>query len=335
MSSSSNHAVSTQYGLQNIRPENLKQILCQGHVVFTVGSAGAEMGMHTGIVQGVSASLHLLVANRHLSKHVELRDVEEDIFLRFCQFCYTGTYEGFALYDASAAEQLARKCAEQPKVSGLFANIKADQETPSPIFGLLRVGEDALKLPYSLASFQAAATGWADPNAWCSFCKQNIEAVRVPSKRRLCSCGLKRASYNKLEAISSFIGSYKNSVEPVPQVQQESLVVRYALIGHARVWNFAQQYGIPPLMKLACKNMVHELTYLTISALTFMTIVKDLIHYVYGCDTTEGHSVRQLLAQFAACVADDVIAFIGWAELLERVPAFARDYAYEVTRRLA
>ncbi len=288
--------------------------------------------MHLGLLQEVSASLNLLVANQHPSKHVELRDVEEDVFLRFCQFSYTGTYKGF---DMRADEQLVRKCAEQPKAPGLFANLKIGQESSSPIFGLSRFGEHAPKLPYSLASFQAAAIGWASPDSWCGFCKPNIEAVQVPCKRKLCSCGLKRATYNKLEAISSFISSYAKKVESVPRVQQESQVVRFGLIGHARVWDFAQQYGIPALMELACKNIAHELTYLTVSALTFMPIMTDLVHHVYGRDTADGHAIRGLVAQFTACIADDVIAFTGWAELLKKFPAFARDYAHQVTLRLA
>ncbi|XWW92450.1 hypothetical protein V2A60_000373 [Cordyceps javanica] len=61
----------------------------------------------------------------------------------------------------------------------------------------------------------------------------------------------------------------------------------------------------------------------------------NLVHHVYGRDTTDGHAIRELVAQFTACIADDVIAFTGWAELLKKFPAFARDYAHQVTLRLA
>jgi hypothetical protein len=50
-----------------------------------------------------------------------------------------------------------------------------------------------------------------------------------------------------------------------------------------------------------------------------------LLHYVYGNCTDRGCRLRRLLAEFAACVVEDVSGLERWLMLLEEVPAFAAD----------
>ncbi|KAH8715566.1 hypothetical protein HC256_004375 [Beauveria bassiana] len=128
-----------------------------------------------------------------------------------------------------------------------------------------------------------------------------------------------------MDTIVKFIDGESSHVEFPAQGQQRRLQVQSQglscgndLIGHARVWAFAQR-----------------LAHWVILVHTFMRTFERLVQHLYDNRATEGHAIRQLVAQFAACAAEDITTLSGWHELLRQFPAFAIDFAREVTRRLA
>jgi hypothetical protein len=104
-------------------------------------------------------------------------------------------------------------------------------------------------------------------------------------------------------------------------------------IGHAKIWAFAAKYSIDSLMDLACKKLVHELGYWTISVLTFVPEFGGLVRHVYNDCTTAESQLRQAVAEFAACVVEDVGGLEGWRLLLTEVPGFAVDLLNQVIYR--
>ncbi|EJP61999.1 uncharacterized protein BBA_09047 [Beauveria bassiana ARSEF 2860] len=88
-------------------------------------------------------------------------------------------YEGFAPEDASATENtvMAGDSGERAKPTRFACNIHATESNESPIFEPFRIGKETLSLPYSCASYIAAAAGWADRNACCDLCKQNKQGA--------------------------------------------------------------------------------------------------------------------------------------------------------------
>ncbi|KAJ4248086.1 hypothetical protein NW762_012856 [Fusarium torreyae] len=67
----------------------------------------------------------------------------------------------------------------------------------------------------------------------------------------------------------------------------------------------------------------------------FMPILGELVRFVYDRCTIDGDSLRHVLAQFAACMFEDVRYLGGWHELITEVPSFAVDTFRKLTDRCA
>lgn len=87
-------------------------------------------------------------------------------------------------------------------------------------------------------------------------------------------------------------------------------------------------------MDLAFSQLAHELTQWTIWPSAFVPGFGGLVRYVYGNHTAGGCQLRQLVAQFTACVVEDVSGLEGWSTLLKEVPDFAADLVDQMTNRL-
>lgn len=88
-------------------------------------------------------------------------------------------------------------------------------------------------------------------------------------------------------------------------------------------------------MHLSCKLLVRELAQWTVSESTFVPVFGALVRYVYNHLTEEGYPIRQLVAQFATCVVEDISGLEGWSSLLSEVPRFATDLISEMTMRFS
>jgi hypothetical protein len=78
-------------------------------------------------------------------------------------------------------------------------------------------------------------------------------------------------------------------------------------------------------MRLAQRNLAWQLVHWVMSKHTFMPIFGELVRFIYNSCTTEGDHLRRVLAQFAACVFEDVYLLGGWNELTAEVPSFTTD----------
>src|SRR3569833_2828116 len=100
------------------------------------------------------------------------------------------------------------------------------------------------------------------------------------------------------------------------------------------MWVFGDRYAIASLKDRANSNLAHELMQWTISEAFFIPDFGGLVRYVYDDRTVAGCKLRQLVAQFAACVVEDVSGLGGWLELLNEVPDFASDFVKQMISRL-
>lgn len=192
------------------------------------------------------------------------------------------------------------------------------------------------KLPYSLASY--ILFGPPAP----VLCKQHQAGTRRSSKRKFdtaCECG---PSGNKRDFASAFTAKYCGVVaaridllqnmqltEPTP----ETMSLEPVFLGYARVWAFADRFAIASLMDLASSQLAYALAHWTISPSAFVPEFGELVRYVYGDRTAGGRQLRRLVAEFAACLVEDVGSLEGWHLLLKDAPAFAADLILHMVNR--
>ena len=332
---------------------------------FIVGCEGLEFYIYQTLVSRLSTPLNALVnswAKESSKDSVTWGDVESDVFLRFVQFAYFGTYTientGHAKHPEEVIEIVSdSEKPSQPVVQGLFSANKTVQRgnatslfggsatslfgssAPPGVFTTRIAGADDFKLPYSLASYKAAAVG---PREWLS---KTQKPNKRGAKRKIDALahddsdpGGTSPSEKKLNFIWTFIAKQdghdatsSNGWQNISQAQTGSF--ENVFIGHAKIWTFATKYSINSLMDLACKKLAHELVQWTISVSTFVPEFGGLVRYVYNDCTTAESQLRQLVAQFAACVVEDVGGLEGWRLLLNEVPDFAVDLLSQVTNR--
>jgi hypothetical protein len=80
--------------------------------------------------------------------------------------------------------------------------------------------------------------------------------------------------------------------------------------------------------------LVRELAHWTISPSAFLTDFGALVRYVYGDRMARGCRLRLLVAQFAACVVEDVSGLDDWLMLMNETPDFGADLVDQMINRL-
>lgn len=169
------------------------------------------------------------------------------------------------------------------------------------------------------------------------FCNQHQPGLRRSSKRKLDSITCDCDSYEKKrDFISGFMDKYgaADAGPIMSQSKPKSETTPFELIGHARIWAFANKFAIASLMDLSSRQLVGQLTQWTIRPSTFIADFGGLVRYVYGIYPGQGYQLKEVVAHFAACVVEDVSGFEGWSMLLKEIPDFAADLITQMSGRI-
>jgi hypothetical protein len=373
---------------------------------FLVGPEGKAFYIHRSIVAELSKSLKALVSNGMKESQegcADWKQVDEDIFLRFAQYAYTGAYADFEpekkplstanimsevvemLHDhieAKKAVQEVGSTSHPPQSSASALPIPGppnaippsathffgffDDFLPGVVRPLDCVGtnekKDAFRLPYSLASYRRAASDWLDGQVHSRHCKRfalppppaphtnprqlRVQAVAYKRKIDAISCDCDSScdgapSPKKRDFIEAFMAKAAfRAAPPVTEAAQSRVDAGGAqcfepvFLGHARLWVFADLYGITGLMDAACGALVAELGAWQMERATFVKELGALARYVYEEGrTADGCQLRLLVAQFVACVVEDVQVLDEWEYLIGDVPELAVDLMRQMTNR--
>ncbi|KAF5675928.1 hypothetical protein FDENT_9646 [Fusarium denticulatum] len=196
-----------------------------------------------------------------------------------------------------------------------FGSSRRPSQHPTPPFEYY-----ATKFHFSFASFATAMIN--DSPRYQDFRQ---------SGKYHCELQRSRQSTEKQKNIINFIHKHLPAFSLRQTAETTSTNSPASTIYQARVWKIAREQATGPLTELAYENLIWELVYWVMSEQTFVPIFGDLVRYVYGsCITEEEEGERRgglchVLAQFAACVVEDVCLLDGWHELVTEVPSFARD----------
>lgn len=219
-------------------------------------------------------------------------DIDIAIFYRLVQFIFTGSYTSPV---GKPDENLWNDVLPKPRKA---------------------YSCETFNLPYSLASFDLGAKDWRGGLFWS-------HVSHPPGS----DCGPSEAQ--KLR-ISTFMSTYINAHRGPLSKDMPGQFAEEALIFHARMWAFADDYAIKSLVEVASSRLAYELAHWTISAATFVPIFSHLVHHAYVIRKTQTGGLRQLVASYAVCVGEQAADLDGWEVLLMKVPAFTCDLAQQM-----
>ncbi|KAM3537532.1 hypothetical protein ARSEF1564_009548 [Beauveria bassiana] len=103
------------------------------------------------------------------------------------------------------------------------------------------------------------------------------------------------------------------------------------VLGHAKMWYIAEKYAIKSLMDVASSSFTSELARWVINDSEFITDFGRVLSYLYRSRAGD-NALQLLIAQFAACIVDDVRNLDSWAELMKDVPAFHYDLVHALVK---
>ena len=335
-----------------------------------MGHDRAEFYIHRGFVSRLSTQLNALVnswVEEPLEGCVTWEDVDTDVFSRFAQFLYTGTYPGFApaenentsgqseeantpvtnagqeLSDRGNPTFLTGATTEPTSLFGRDAFGSSATTERASLFGNSPLSEairkvdntDPFKLPYSLRSYEWAAAERVNGvhATQCKFNKPSSRGTKRKIDALACDCtpGGGSPFERKRDFISAFLTKQGDNIcrfthcQDIRQIKPttQTKIFEQVFVGHVKIWALATRYSIDSLADLSCAKLAYELAHWTISESAFITEFGGLVHCVYSDRTTAGCQLQRLVAEFAACVVEDVCGLEGWSALLNEVPDFA------------
>ena len=289
--------------------------------------------------------MHALMKGAAAGEHpiAKLELVDKATFYRFYQFVYTGNYNGFiapygedrtgsngkiALPTAEASREttntkiqpaLLEASTSTPKevsthTSG--AGVFEEASLPNTFAPEENHARHDFKLPYSLVS--------------CRDAMRMTTTAEFPAKRKRKAEVLSDNDADlhfsfKSRAISLFLQNHVRLgiSQTTPDISQCSPV--NVLLGHTKIWKFAEKYDITPLMNVASSRLAYELACWVINDSEFVTDFGKLIRYLYQGFPAGSNALQLLTAQFAACIVEDMKGLEGWVDLIKEVPAFSND----------
>ncbi|KAI5465108.1 hypothetical protein BGZ63DRAFT_452205 [Mariannaea sp. PMI_226] len=120
----------SQCGL--LRAKKVDQILTAKLFMFIIGRNKTEFYLHPGLVSCLSAQLRSLIdevlAKKSGEDYIHLEDVGDDVFSRFAQFAYAGSYAGF-----EPAEKDLRETTAKASIGNVVENQSARAESANDL----------------------------------------------------------------------------------------------------------------------------------------------------------------------------------------------------------
>ena len=255
-----------------------------------------------------------------------LEDVDEDTFVYFSQFAYTGNYtilKPMALPDAPAAP-------DTPALPDAPAEkVQRDPSPPLDTFVTIdEISDQTLAnppVPLDI-SLNNPVDGLDEGRAGASISKKSkskgktAEAIEKPKLSKMLWEDFRALSY-----ISTNF-SYETELDPKD------------FLAHARIYVFADKYAIGPLRMLSLHKLHCSLVAHTLSVGRIGKIVQ-LLRWTYQntCDGSSGSAIdelRSLTALYAACKIKTLAKSVDYEVLLEENGALGKNIIKMLLKRL-
>jgi hypothetical protein len=298
---------------------------------FVVGKNKKPIVVHSGAVTRHSEVLNALINGGMAEAQTQsatLEDIEEEDFVRFCQFAYTGDYstppfkvEEAVMGNGDAPDigfgtsprprSTPRKCSPEPvhKVSG------PDRGNPPSWTSSTKV-----KKSYKQKNSKQF---WADTptSKWDSW---GIDLFGETSHKPTSLWG---AFEDKTFCKELPRQAFLDSCEPVSN-DDESQNFTPVFLAHARLYVFADRYLIKPLRQLVLHKLQQTLVVFELYPERIGDIL-ELVRYTYSDNNTSSDGVdelRGLVAVYVAANLDKMKRSDCFVDLLEEGGGFVRNF---------
>lgn len=276
-----------------------------------------------------------------------LGDIDDDTFVRFSQYAYTGDYvaaDPEILLGSSAIATTHQALddaspnrvgydggeAPAPAIDGaepVAVNIEVESAAPEPDFVVADTPWD----PPNGISFSSKDKKKKKKRAGQYNHMEEPEDVAVPEEftPQTKKSNLWQAFKSKAHTTSGPDFQPQRNREPCENYTEVFLC-------HARLYVFADKYDIGPLRRLSLHKLQRTLVKFTLYDERVGDIV-NLMRYSYS-NTADcvGYidDLRLLVVHYAACVVEDLAQSLGFQSLLEEAGSLARDLVEQMVSRL-
>ncbi|TVY51417.1 hypothetical protein LCER1_G007636 [Lachnellula cervina] len=293
--------------------------------VFVVGENRAAFPVHAAVIAKQSKALDVLINGPmgEASKGEAIfEDIEEDTFIRFCQFAYTGDYAtpdfthipSIELPDTSTPEILPHDASAPDRDSRFIEPEWEPTPEPEP---------------------EALEAQPADDFGWGSTVKEpkKPKKPKKPSKSSL----LRQSLHNQLYDTETI----RTILEARCEVRQNSdLTENYTAVflGHAQLYVFADKWGIESLKTLALFKLHRTLTTFTLYSARRPDIV-ELLRYTFSNDHTPDlvdgvDDLRSLVMLYTACEVESLIHCPEFLSLIGEGGQLAQNLVQILMKRI-
>ena len=297
--------------------------------VFAIGDRATEYTVHGALIAELSDPLEALVSGKMseaLNGRAIFKDMDEDTFVRFCQFAYTGDYTPPVLVHDPEVELEA--------AASYFA---IPQDTRSPYLNYISSRPPAVpeapgaESPLSIELAPAEEVKTAEDSF--DFSLKSIQKGKKRSKSRRLRQSLDDEVYD-IETVRSAI-SARCKVRPNSSPTEDYTPV---LLGHAQLYVFADKWGITNLKILALHKLHKTLTTFTLYEARRRDIV-ELLRYSYSNEHTPDRGkdvdeLRSLVILYAACEAESLIQCSEFLALVGKGGELAQDFVQMQMKRI-
>ncbi|KAI1209346.1 uncharacterized protein F4807DRAFT_426401 [Annulohypoxylon truncatum] len=271
---------------------------------FLVGPDKKECFMHANLVARMSKPLWTLVNGKWKESEgclVDWSDVDEETFVRFCEFSYTGYYQ--------AAEPFSIEPPTPTPPEGKESD-KRRMETPSKSIPLM-IEEPAPELMVR--------------DSWGTLMRPP-KKITTTSKKDVMLDDFKRYVD---EAVPDSAPSEASNTNPLMNYSE-------VFLSHARLYAFADCYAIDDLTKLCIRRLHRALLNFNLHGGTRAADVAKLIDFSYKntrSDTVKQDKLRGLLSAYIACHVEEIWPNLYFRDVIE-LGEVANDIIGKLLRRL-
>lgn len=285
--------------------------------VFIVGENQAAIPVHAAAIAKQSKALDILI-NGPMGEASEgkaiFKDVEEDTFIRFCQFAYTGDYTTPDFTHTPTIELGDIS----PPVAILYKASTTDRDETKSIEAEPEPERDAATV--------------ADFDPWGSTNKK-AKNPKKPSKGSLLRQSLHNQLYNT-ETIRTILAAQCE----VRQNSHPTEDYTPVFLGHAQLYVFAEQWGIDVLKTLALSKLHKTLTSFTLYAVRRPDIV-ELLRYTFSNDHTPDRvgavdDLRSLVMLYTACEVESLVHCPEFLSLVWEGGQLAQNLVQMLVKRI-
>jgi hypothetical protein len=282
--------------------------------VFFVGENQAAITVHGAVIAKQSKALDTLI-NGSMAEasdgKANFDDVQEDTFVRFCQFAYTGNY--------TTPEFTHKPAVESPDVLFPLATSR---------YASTIVHDDSI--PPAPETVPEPEPEVAD--VW-GFTPKNPKKPQNPTKSRL----LRKSFEDKLYDIET-IHAISTSLCEVRQNSSPTEDYTPVFLGHAQLYVFAEKWGIEALKTLSLYKLHKTLVSFTLYSAR-RTDITELLRYTYSDEHTPDRvgvvdDLRSLVMLYAVCEIESLIHCPEFQSLVGEGGQLAQELVQMLMKRI-